>query len=443
MSDLNNINFDTLDLNSKTYISSPETHKIWRKNVPYIYDLMYSQTLEWPSLSVQYFPDVNRDETREKTFQRLLLSTNTSKQDQDYIHIASIEYPDTFDEDLSEGCIGDMKLKIVQSIPVICEVNVVKYNPLAWHLLACRYDFEDVHIFDYTKHLANSTSSEPDIILKGHSKGGFGLCWNLNKKSELATAGEDSLICLYDIMKDERELKPITTLKNPSGNGLKNSTCKGFNKCLNVNIEKQDNNENKDNFYVVNKDRNDDIKKNKNATYNCINDICFNNFDSSMIASVGDNQFINIWDTRSKSLFHNIQQESEILSVDFSPLNSNLFATSYENKKIKIWDLRNMEVETKSLNFHSQEVYKIKWSPHYENILASASKDNFVCMWDISKTKVNDVDNTPAELIFLHGGHTNNVFDLCWNPAEPLEIASVDEDNTLQIWQIPERSVQR
>lgn len=368
-----------------------DTYKIWRKNVPYMYDLMYSYTLEWPSLSVQYFPDVNRDEKREKTFQRLLISTNTSNKDQEYIHIASIEYPDTYDEDLSEGCIGDMKLKFIQSIPVKKEVNVVKYNPSAWHLLACRYDSNDVHIFDYTKHLAKSTNSEPDMVLKGHSNGGFGLAWNLNKKSELATAGDDSTICLYDIMKNQKELWPHITLQRHES---------------------------------------------------CINDLCFNHFDSSVIASVGDDQFLNIWDIKSKTLVQNIKQNSEILSVDFSPLNKNFLATSYENKEIKIWDLRNMKTEKFVLNYHSKEVYKIKWSPHYENILASASKDNFVCMWDISK--IENVNNTkefeenPPELVFLHGGHTNNVFDLDWNPAEPLEIASVDEDNTLQIWQIPE-----
>ena len=34
-----------------------EEYKIWKKNTPFLYDLVVSHTLEWPSLTVQWFPD--------------------------------------------------------------------------------------------------------------------------------------------------------------------------------------------------------------------------------------------------------------------------------------------------------------------------------------------------------------------------------------------------
>ena len=36
------------------------------------------------------------------------------------------------------------------------------------------------------------------------------------------------------------------------------------------------------------------------------------------------------------------------------------------------------------------------------------------------------------------GGHTNKVSEFSWNPNDPWVIASVSEDNILQIWQMAE-----
>ncbi|CDR13974.1 unnamed protein product, partial [Oncorhynchus mykiss] len=37
-----------------------EEYKIWKKNTPFLYDLVMTHALEWPSLTVQWLPDVNR-----------------------------------------------------------------------------------------------------------------------------------------------------------------------------------------------------------------------------------------------------------------------------------------------------------------------------------------------------------------------------------------------
>ena len=34
-----------------------EEYKIWKKNSPLLYDLVMTHALEWPSLTVQWFPD--------------------------------------------------------------------------------------------------------------------------------------------------------------------------------------------------------------------------------------------------------------------------------------------------------------------------------------------------------------------------------------------------
>uniref|UniRef100_A0AAQ4NTK8 Histone-binding protein RBBP4-like N-terminal domain-containing protein n=1 Tax=Gasterosteus aculeatus aculeatus TaxID=481459 RepID=A0AAQ4NTK8_GASAC len=34
-----------------------EEYKIWKKNTPFLYDLVMTHALEWPSLTVQWLPD--------------------------------------------------------------------------------------------------------------------------------------------------------------------------------------------------------------------------------------------------------------------------------------------------------------------------------------------------------------------------------------------------
>ena len=37
-----------------------EEYKIWKKNTPFLYDLVMTHALEWPSLTAQWLPNVQR-----------------------------------------------------------------------------------------------------------------------------------------------------------------------------------------------------------------------------------------------------------------------------------------------------------------------------------------------------------------------------------------------
>jgi histone-binding protein RBBP4 len=43
-----------------------EEYKIWKKNTPFLYDLVMTHALEWPSLTAQWLPDVTRYITENK-----------------------------------------------------------------------------------------------------------------------------------------------------------------------------------------------------------------------------------------------------------------------------------------------------------------------------------------------------------------------------------------
>jgi len=51
---------------------------------------------------------------------------------------------------------------------------------------------------------------------------------------------------------------------------------------------------------------------------------------------------------------------------------------------------------------------------------------------------LEEAEDGPPELLFLHGGHTSKVSDFSWNPHDDWTMASVSEDNVLQVWSMAE-----
>ena len=51
-----------------------EEYKIWKKNTPFLYDLVMTHALEWPSLTAQWLPDVQRPEGKDYSVHRYSLT---------------------------------------------------------------------------------------------------------------------------------------------------------------------------------------------------------------------------------------------------------------------------------------------------------------------------------------------------------------------------------
>jgi histone-binding protein RBBP4 len=95
-----------------------------------------------------------------------------------------------------------------------------------------------------------------------------------------------------------------------------------------------------------------------------------------------------------------------------------------------------------TLSGHNDQVYSLEWAPHNESILGSCSADRRVAIWDLSRIGAEqseeDAEDGPPELLFLHGGHTSKVSDFSWNAKDEWTVASVSEDNILQVWNMAE-----
>jgi len=43
---------------SENFFTDTSRYKTWKKNSPFLYDLLLSTALEWPTLTTQWLPDV-------------------------------------------------------------------------------------------------------------------------------------------------------------------------------------------------------------------------------------------------------------------------------------------------------------------------------------------------------------------------------------------------
>ena len=66
-----------------------EEYKIWKKNSPFLYDLVMTHSLEWPSLTVQWLNDVSKKDTGINVH-KLILGTHTCEGEQNYLMIAEV-----------------------------------------------------------------------------------------------------------------------------------------------------------------------------------------------------------------------------------------------------------------------------------------------------------------------------------------------------------------
>lgn len=402
-----------------------EEYKVWKKNAPYLYDLVVTHALEWPSLTVQWLPDIElyahlhllqcslfifRPEGKDYNIQRLLLGTHTSEGEANYLQIATVQLPNAdaeldtrkFDDERGEyGGYGtaQCRINIAQRIPHEGEVNRARYMPDNPCVIATKTVSGEVHIYDYTKHPSQPAAGaipSPDLRLKGQAREGYGLAWNVKERGLIASCSEDTTVCVWDMKTGNKENRVIDPLR---------------------------------------------VFKRHTAV---VGDVCWNWHDGGILASVGDDRLLCLWDMRSgkdDSPIAMVEAHAEEINcVSFNPANSFMLATGSSDKTVALWDTRNLKANLHVLEGHNGDILQIQWSPHCESALASASGDRRVNVWDLSRIGMEqepeDAEDGPPELLFVHGGHTSKVSDISWNANEPWVLASVAEDNILQMWQM-------
>eukprot|EP00891_Asterochloris_glomerata_P004904 jgi/Astpho2/4904/Aster-05833 len=383
-----------------------EEYKIWKKNTPFLYDLVITHALEWPSLTVQWLPQKEQDASSKHSKQHLLLGTHTSEGEQNYLMRAEVTLPLEEDEhndagfDEERGEVGGIgagagKVSVIQQINHQGEVNRARCMPQNPFMIATKTVMAEVWLFDYTKHPSKPADNtcRPDLKLLGHQTEGYGLAWNPFTEGHLLSGSDDANICLWDISaatKGVRELGAKSIYSQHSG---------------------------------------------------VVEDVAWHTKHVTVFGSVGDDRRLIIWDTRSRVPSDSHEAHSaEVNCLAFNPFNEFILATGSADKSVTLHDLRMIKKDLHVFEHHNEEVFQIGWSPKNETILASCGADRRLMIWDLSRIgdeqAPEDAEDGPPELMFIHGGHTSKVSDFSWNPSDDWVLASVAEDNILQIWQM-------
>ena len=290
------------------------------------------------------------------------------------------------------------KFRIETAIPHEGEVNKARYMPQQSNVIATTTPSGEVHIFDYFKHPSKPgqrDKAKPELVLVGHTKEGYGLCWNYQKRGHVLSGSNDGRVCLWDVesaTQANSSLEPLMSWEAHAG---------------------------------------------------AAEDVAWHRLHPELFGTVGDDCKLHIWDCRNSNRKPQITvaaHSKDVLSLDFNPFNEYLLATSSADNTTALWDLRNLSVKQHSLEQHKDEVLVVSWAPFNESILATASNDRRVAVWDLARVGqtqgIEDAKEGPPELLFVHGGHTSKIVDISWNLQEEFALASVSDDNDIHIWQL-------
>lgn len=191
-------------------------------------------------------------------------------------------------------------------------------------------------------------------------------------------------------------------------------------------------------------------------------------YDDTIIAFIISNSVtINIYDITSKKICRKIRNDSEVLSIAFSPNNLNIISGN-ANKTIKIWDVSTGYI-IKKFNELTGEVTSIAWSSDNHRI-ASCDNGNIIKIWKAStgdllkiltdpldfKYSIWSITFSPdsskiascgssyyvkiwdaitGDLIYKIHGHNNTIWGASFSP-DSLQLASVGSNDSIKIWDV-------
>ena len=165
-----------------------------------------------------------------------------------------------------------------------------------------------------------------------------------------------------------------------------------------------------------------------------VNDVEWHTYHPSILGSVSDDKKVHIHDTRLTNVTTHPALESQgghngchqLPSIQPFKLKHTSQSGGSDNA-IVLWDMRHMSTPLHHTIGHTDNINSIAWSPHFRpcwrQFLRSSRYDLGHCSIGAEQTP-EEKEQGPPELLFIHGGHTESVSDVAWNPHLPWVLAS-------------------
>ncbi len=405
-----------------------EEYRIWKKNAPFLYDLVVTHAVEWPSLTVQWLQRVSRPEGKEYSEHELLLGTHTNddgQKQQNHVIISKVRLPNAdtnldarhYDDEKGElGGWGGSGSKVETKVRLNHDGDVhrARYMPQDDYIVATTTVAGNVDVFfvrDHESAPSQDGPAVPNVRLTGQSEGGgYGLDWNLLQRGRIASSSDEGQVCVWDLP--------------PAGGAAAGS--EGFAPLLRFQAHRD----------------------------GSAGDVQWSKRHADIFASVGDDRRLCIFDARqikaappgsgelAKPKSEVEAHGKEVQALCWSYHHEFLLATGGNDHVVKLWDLRDISTPVHCFAGHTGDIFKVEWAPFSAAVLASCGDDRRVHVWDLGRIgqeqTAEDAEDGPPELLFVHGGHTARVSDISWNPNDAWVMASVSDDNVVQIWQMAE-----
>ncbi|SCU87671.1 LAME_0D11012g1_1 [Lachancea meyersii CBS 8951] len=372
-----------------------QEYDLWKSNVPLMYDFVSETKLLWPSLTIQWLPDKDSNSTQ----QELIVGTHTSGEEQNYLKIASVELPsevlDTEStnykpaEESVEGS-GDgksssnavkSKIKITHKFEHDQEVTRARYAPFNSNLIATINGSGTVFLYDRSQDKESALKARFDY----HKENGYGLNFSVASPGDLLSCSDDGTVAIWDV--HSAKGKPTKVDRNHS-----------------------------------------DI----------VNEAKWHETNANLFGSVSEDKTLLLHDKRSEEPIATVTQTEAFNTLAFSKHSTNLFAAAGTDSLVYLYDLRKPATPLHSIAGHQDAITSLDFASHKDGILCSAGSDRRVLVWDLfqigAEQPQEDADDGVPELLMMHAGHKSAINDFSCNPNIPWLMASVEEENTVQIW---------
>lgn len=256
-------------------------------------------------------------------------------------------------------------------------VNRIRAMPQRSNIVAAMSDTSKVLIFDLAKHLnalelpseIHLETPDPLFSFAGHTTEGFALNWSSLHVGRLASADCNGAIHVWDL----------------------------------------------------NSDTSWNVSDALNGHQGSVEDLQWSRTESEVLASVGVDRTLKIWDARSHNCEMTVpdSHSSDINAIHWNNISRTLFASGGDDGIFKVWDLRNPSMALFTSDWHKKAITSIEWSPTDGSVLVVASEDNSATIWDLSLNKDPDEQNDlPEELLFVHQGQ-KELKEVHWHPQIP------------------------